>query len=69
MHGPTGDALRLFPASTCSEAQESDRIRVVVLAGLAILEELGNLIPVDEGQFALIGLNLPDVGQRVCLVP
>jgi hypothetical protein len=69
MHGPAGDALGLFPAGTRSEAQESDRVRVVVRTGLALLEELGHLIQGEEGQFDLIGLDLPDIGQRVCLVP
>lgn len=69
MHGPTGDALGLFPAGTCSETQESDRVCVVVHAGLALLEELGDLIQGEECQFDLIGLDLPDIGQRVCLVP
>ncbi|MCP1646650.1 hypothetical protein J2T49_001165 [Pseudomonas nitroreducens] len=69
MHGPTGDALGFFPAGTCSEAQESDRARVVVRAGIALLEELGDLIQGEEGQFDLIGPDVPDVGQWVCLVP
>lgn len=69
MHGSTGDALGFFPAGTCSEAQESDRIRVVVRAGLALLEELGDLIETEESEFDLIGLDLADVGQRVRFVP
>lgn len=69
MHSPTGDALGFFPAGTCSEAQESDRVRVVVRAGLALLEEMGDLIQGKEGQFDLIGLDLPDIGQRICLMP
>lgn len=64
MHGPTGDSLGFFPAGTCGEAQESDRVRVVVRAGLALLEELGNLIQGEESQFDLIGLDLPDASQR-----
>lgn len=69
MHSPTSDALSLFPASTCSEAQESDRVRVVVRAGLALLKELGDLIQGEEGQFDLIGLDLSDVGQWVFCAP
>lgn len=69
MHGPTGDALGFFPAGTCSKTQESDRVRVVVRAGLALLEELGDLIQGEEGEFDLISLDLPDVSQWVCLVP
>lgn len=69
MHGPTGDALGLFPAGTCSEAQESDRVRVVVRACLALLEEMGDLIQGEERKLDLIGLDLPDIGQRVGLVP
>jgi hypothetical protein len=42
---------------------------VVVHAGLALIEELSDLIQGEEGQFDLIGLDLPDIGQRVCLVP
>lgn len=69
MHSPTGDALGLFPAGTCGETQESDRVRVVVRAGLALIEELGDLIQGEEGQFDLIGLDLPDVGQWVFCAP
>lgn len=69
MHNPTSDALSLFPASTRSEAQESDRVRVVVRAGLALLKELGDLTQGEEGQFDLIGLDLSDVGQWVFCAP
>lgn len=69
MHSPTGDALGLFPAGTRSETQESGRVRVVVRAGLALFKEVGDLIQGEEGQFDLIGLDLPDVGQRFCLAP
>lgn len=42
---------------------------MVVRAGLALLEELSDLIQGEESQFDLIGLDLPDVGLRVRLMP
>lgn len=46
MYHATGDALGLIPAGTYSEAQQCHRVR----AGLALLEELGDLIQGEEGQ-------------------
>ena len=38
-------------------------------ACLALLKQLRHLIQRQESQFNLIGLDLPDLGQRVCLMP
>ncbi|MCY1523389.1 hypothetical protein D9M68_582850 [compost metagenome] len=69
MHGTTRKAFRFIPTGSGCEAKQGNRIGMVVRAGLALLKEPGDLIQRQERQFDLVSLYLPDVRQRVCLVP
>ncbi|MCY1420599.1 hypothetical protein D9M71_362260 [compost metagenome] len=54
LHSITGKALRLLPPSTSGETQHPYRVRVIIGAGLALFEQLADLIQGQEGQLYLV---------------
>ncbi|MNR17029.1 hypothetical protein D3C85_1336680 [compost metagenome] len=57
--------FRFVPSCTSRQADQGNRIGVVVRRLPALLEELVYLFQGQKGQFGLIGLDLADIGQRV----